>query len=173
LIEEAEHTAEQAVQLLAAEDCPSEVTTVILDSGQMELQIHESIGHPIELDRVLGMEEAFAGTSFLKPSDRGKLRYASHIVNITADATLSGGLGTFAYDDEGVPAGRTPVIENGIFQNFMSSRETASTIGLPASSATMRADGWSSIPLIRMTNVSIEPGEGSLADLIGDTKDGI
>jgi TldD protein len=173
LIEESERTATEAVDLLSAPDCPSELTTLILDSGQMELQIHESIGHPIELDRVLGMEEAFAGTSFLEPGDRGKLRYASDIVNVTADATLSGGLGTFAYDDEGVPAGRTPVITEGIFQNFMSSRETAATVGLEASSATMRADGWSSFPLIRMTNVSIEPGEGSFADLIGDTKDGI
>ncbi len=173
LIEEAERTASEAVELLSADECPSEVTTLILDSGQMELQIHESIGHPIELDRVLGMEEAYAGTSFLRPEDRGTLRYASDLVSITADATLSGGLGTFAYDDEGVPAQRTPVIIDGIFQNFMSSRETATTIGLPASSGTMRADGWSNLPLIRMTNVSIEPGEGSLADLIGDTADGV
>ncbi|MEX0991653.1 MAG: TldD/PmbA family protein [Actinomycetota bacterium] len=173
LIEEAERTATEAVELLSADDCPSETMTLILDSGQMELQIHESIGHPIELDRVLGMEEAYAGTSFLRPEDRGSLRYASDIVNITADATLPGGLGTFAFDDEGVPAQRTPVVVDGIFQNFMSSRETATTIGLPASSGTMRADGWSNLPLIRMTNVSIEPGEGSLADLIGDTDDGI
>ncbi len=173
LIEEAERTAAEAVELLSAAECPSEVATLILDSGQMELQIHESIGHPIELDRVLGMEEAYAGTSFLRPADRGSLRYASDIVNVTADATLSGGLGTFAYDDEGVPAQRTPVIVDGIFQNFMSSRETATTVGLAGSSGTMRADGWSSMPLIRMTNVSIEPGEGSFADLIGDTHDGI
>ena len=173
LIDHAEQTAMEAVELLAADECPSEITTLILDSGQMELQIHESIGHPIELDRVLGMEEAYAGTSFIKPSDRGSLRYASDIVNITADATLSGGLGTFGFDDEGVPAQTTPVIRDGIFQNFMSSRETATTVGLPSSSGTMRADGWQNLPLIRMTNVSIEPGNGSLADIIGDTKDGI
>lgn len=173
LIDHAEQTATEAVELLAAKECPSEVTTLILDSGQMELQIHESIGHPVELDRVLGMEEAYAGTSFLKPSDRGSFRYASDIVNITADATLPGGLGTFGYDDEGVPAQATPIIRNGIFQNFMSSRETATTVGLPASSGTMRADGWQNLPLIRMTNVSIEPGTGSLADIIGDTEDGI
>ena len=173
LIEESERTATEAVELLSAADCPSEHTTLILDSGQMELQIHESIGHPIELDRVLGMEEAYAGTSFLTPDDRGRLRYASDLVNITADATLPGGLGSFAFDDEGVPAQSTPVIRDGIFESFMTSRETATTIGQDASSGTMRADGWGNLPLIRMTNVSIEPGEGTLAELIGDTADGI
>lgn len=173
LVDHAEQTAREAVELLSARECPSEVTTLILDSGQMELQIHESIGHPTELDRVLGMEEAYAGTSFLKPSDRGKLRYASDLVNITADAGLPGGLGTFGYDDEGVPAQATPVIRSGIFENFLSSRETATTVGLPASSGTMRADGWQNLPLIRMTNVSIEPGTGTLAEIIADTEDGI
>ncbi len=172
LIEEAERTATEAVELLSAEECPSEVTTLVLDSGQVELQIHESIGHPVELDRVLGMEEAYAGTSFLTPDDRGKLRYGSDLVSITADAGLPGGLGTFAFDDEGVPAQRTPIIVDGVFQNFMSSRETAAVLGLP-SSGTMRADGWQNLPLIRMTNVSIEPREGSLQDIIGDTEDGI
>ena len=104
LIEEAERIGQEAVDLLNAPECPSEVTTLVLDSGQMELQIHESIGHPIELDRVLGMEEAYAGGSWLTPGDRGKVRYASDLVSITADATLAGGLGTFGFDDEGVPA---------------------------------------------------------------------
>jgi TldD protein len=172
LLEEAERTGTEAVELLAAQDCPSEVTTLVLDSGQVELQIHESIGHPVELDRVLGMEEAYAGSSFVRPEDRGKLRYASDLVSITADATLSGGLGSFGFDDEGVPAQRVPIIVDGIFQNFLSSRETAPVIG-ERSSGAMRADGWSNMPLIRMTNISIEPREGSLQDIIGDTKDGI
>jgi TldD protein len=172
LIEEAERTGREAVELLSAQECPSEVTTIVLDSGQMELQIHESIGHPVELDRVLGMEEAFAGSSFLKPDDRGSLRYASDLVSITADATLPGGLGSFGWDDEGVPAERVPIIVDGIFQNFISSRETASVLGGPSSGA-MRADGWQHLPLIRMTNISIEPREGTLADIIGDTKDGL
>ena len=172
LIAEAERIATEAVELLSAKECPSEVTTLVLDSGQVELQIHESIGHPVELDRVLGMEEAYAGSSFLGPEDRGKLRYASDLVSITADAGLDGGLGSFGWDDEGVPAQRTPIIVDGIFQNFMSSRETASRIGATSSGA-MRADGWQNLPLIRMTNVSIEPRDGSLADIIGDTKDGI
>jgi TldD protein len=172
LIEEAERTATEAVELLSAKECPSEVTTLVLDSGQVELQIHESIGHPVELDRVLGMEEAYAGSSFLSPADRGKLRYASDLVSITADAGLDGGLGSFGWDDEGVPAQRTPIIIDGIFQNFISSRETATRIAASSSGA-MRADGWQNLPLIRMTNISIEPREGSLADIIGDTKDGL
>jgi TldD protein len=172
LIEAAERTGREAVELLAAPECPSEITTLIVDSGQVELQVHESIGHPIELDRVLGMEEAYAGSSFLKPEDRGTLRYASPLVSITADATLSGGLGSFGYDDEGVPAQRVPIIEDGVFQNFLTSRETAAVVG-QTSNGTSRADGWSHLPLIRMTNISLEPREGTLAEIIGDTKDGI
>src|SRR6266542_3679340 len=109
LVEEAERIGTEAAALLKAKDCPSEVTTLIIDSGQAALQVHESVGHPVELDRVLRMEEAFAGTSFLTPSDRGSLRYGSGLVSITADATMPGGLGTFAFDDEGVPAQRVPL----------------------------------------------------------------
>ena len=172
LVEEAERVGSEAVELLAAPDCPSMETTLILDSSQMVLQVHESVGHPIELDRVLGMEEAYAGTSFLTPDDRGRLRYASPAVSITADATIPNGLGSFGYDDEGVPAARIPVIEEGVFTDFISSRETAAAIG-GASNGTMRADGWEHLPLIRMTNINLEPGEGTLDELIGDTKDGI
>ncbi len=172
LVEEAERTATEAVELLSAKDCPSEVTTLVLDSGQMELQIHESIGHAVELDRVLGMEESYAGSSFVSPDDRGRLRYASDLVSITADATIPGGLGSFGWDDEGVPAQRVPIIVDGVFQDFISSRETAGTIG-GTSTGAMRADGWQNLPLIRMTNINIEPGEGSLADIVGDTRDGI
>jgi TldD protein len=171
LVENAERTGREAVELLSAEECPSEFTTVVLDSGQVELQVHESVGHPVELDRVLGMEESYAGSSFVKPSDRGKLRYASDLVSITADASTPGGLGTFGYDDEGVPAQRVPIIVDGIFQNFLSSRETAPVIG-ERSSGAMRADGWANLPLIRMTNINLEPREGTLDDIVADTKDG-
>ncbi len=134
--------------------------------------MHESIGHPIELDRVLGMEEAYAGSSFLTIEDRGTLKYGSPLVSVTADASLSGGLGSFGFDDEGVPAQRVPILVDGIFQNFLTSRETAPVVG-QTSNGTSRADGWSHLPLIRMTNISLEPREGSLAEIIGDTKDGI
>jgi TldD protein len=173
LIEEAERVATEAVELLSAQDCPSEVTTLVLDSSQVVLQVHESVGHPIELDRVLRMEEAYAGTSFIAPEDRGRLRYGSDKVTITADATLPGGLGSFGYDDEGVPAQRVTVVEDGLFRNFISSRETAAMVGDGASSGAMRADGWQNLPLIRMTNINLEPGEGTLDEIIADTKDGI
>ncbi|MEA2521215.1 MAG: TldD protein, partial [Actinomycetota bacterium] len=172
LVEEAERIGREAVELLSAPECPSEMTTLILDSGQMELQIHESIGHPVELDRVLGMEEAYAGGSFVTSADRGTLKYGSPLVSITADASLPGGLGTFGWDDEGVPAQSTPILVDGIFQNFLTSRETAPIIG-DSSNGTSRADGWSHLPLIRMTNISIEPREGTLAEIIADTPNGI
>jgi TldD protein len=173
LVDQAERVAREAIDLLSAQDCPSEVTTLVLDSNQVIMQVHESVGHPLELDRVLGMEEAYAGTSFVRPQDRGKLRYASPLVTIVADATLTGGLGTFGFDDEGVPAARTPLIEDGVFQRFISSRETAPVIG-ERSNGAMRADGWQNLPLIRMTNINLEPGDaGTLEDIIGDTEDGI
>jgi TldD protein len=172
LVEHAERTGREAVELLAAPECPSEITTVVIDANQMDLQIHESIGHPTELDRVLGMEEAYAGSSWLRPGDGGRVRYGSPLVSITADAMLPGGLGTFAFDDEGVPAQRVPLIVDGVFQDFMSNRETAPAIGT-VSNGTARADGSSHLPLIRMTNVSIEPREGTLDEIVGDTKDGL
>jgi TldD protein len=174
LVEQAGRVGTEAVELLTARDCPSEVTTLILDSEQLMSQVHESVGHPLELDRVLGMEEAYAGTSFVKLEDRGKLRYGSDRVTLVADATMEGGLGTFGYDDEGVPAQRVVLVQDGVFQNFISSRETAPVLGVDARSAgAMRADGWHSLPLIRMTNINLLPGEGTLEEIIGDTTDGL
>jgi TldD protein len=164
--------AEEAVQMLSAPQCPSEVTTLILDATQTALQVHESCGHPIELDRVFGMEASYAGTSFLTPDKRNTLRYGSDQVTIVADATVPGGLGTFGYDDEGVPAQRTVIVDGGLFRNYLTSRETAAVFGEP-SNGTMRADGWNRIPLIRMTNINLEPGPWRYADLIADTDRGI
>jgi TldD protein len=164
--------AEQAVQLLTARQCPSVTTTVILDASQTALQVHESCGHPIELDRVFGTEASYAGTSFLTLDRRGSFRYGSDHVTIVADATIPAALGTFGFDDEGVPAQRTVIVDRGIFKNYLTSRETASRIG-EASNGTMRADGWNRIPLIRMTNVSLDPGNWALDDLIADTDDGV
>jgi len=168
----AERTRDEAVMLLRAKEMPHRETTLILDGPQMALQIHESCGHPIELDRVLGEEASFAGTSFLTPEKLGKFRYGSKLVNITADATLAGGPGTFGYDDEGTKAQRVPIVKDGIFVEYLSSRETAAKIGR-ASSGAMRCGSWSMTPIIRMTNVSLEPGDATLDELISDTKDGI
>jgi TldD protein len=169
---EAPRVAEQAVALLRADPCPSGVTTVVLDADQVALQVHESVGHPTELDRVYGTEASYAGTSFLKPEDLGSLRYGSEKMNITADSTTPGGLGSFGYDDEGVPAARTPVVEAGQLRGFLTSRETAARIG-SGGGGSMRADGWNRMPLVRMTNLHIEPGEGTLEDLLVDVDDGI
>src|SRR6266699_4236766 len=164
---------EEAVKLLTAKQCPSGLKTIILDGPQVALQVHESCGHPIELDRVLGMEAGFVGKSFLTTDKlNGHYRYGSDIVNLTADATIPGGLGTFGWDDEGVPAQRTPIVTNGIFSGYLMSRDTAPLIGL-SSNGCVRADNWNRLPMIRMTNVSIEPGTWKLDDLIADTNDGI
>ena len=165
--------AEEAVQLLDAETCPSGEMTIVIDSSQLALQVHESCGHPIELDRVLGMEASFAGTSFLTLDKLGKLQYGSPIVNIDADATAPGGLGTFGFDDEGVPAQNVPIVSGGMFVGYLTSRETAPIVGR-RSMGSARASGWNVIPLIRMTNVNLRPGEaGTLDDLIADTDDGL
>src|SRR6185312_12839175 len=144
LIGNAKRVAEQAVALHKADQCPQGNFTLILDSSQLGLQIHESIGHPIELDRVLGMEANFAGTSFLTTEKLRNLKYGSDIVNVVADATQQHGpgLGTFAYDDEGVAAQCTPIITNGEFTGYLTSRETAHTVGDKRSNGTMRAEGW-------------------------------
>ena len=175
LVGNARRIAEEAVALHQAEQCPQGKRSIILESSQLGLQIHESIGHPIELDRVLGTEANYAGMSFLTLDKLRNLRYGSDIVNVVADATLAHGpgLGTFAYDDEGVPAQRTDIIKNGEFTGYLSSRETAHAIGERRSNGTMRADGWNRIPLIRMTNISLLPGTWKLDDLIADTDDGI
>ncbi|MFQ6030603.1 MAG: TldD/PmbA family protein, partial [Dehalococcoidia bacterium] len=173
LAENAERVASEAVALLTADSCPADtITTVIIGGSQLALQVHESCGHPIELDRVLGAEAAYAGTSFLTPEKLNNFQYGSEQVNITADSLRLPGLGTFGWDDEGVPAQSTPIVQNGRFVGYLMSRETAHSLGL-ASNGCMRAASWNRIPMIRMTNVSLEPGSWELEDLIADTDDGI
>ncbi|HLG65284.1 MAG TPA: TldD/PmbA family protein [Ktedonosporobacter sp.] len=173
LVKHGARVGEEAVRLLAAPQCPGGIMTVILDGPQTALQIHESCGHPIELDRVLGMEAGFVGKSFLTLDKlNGQYRYGSEIVNITADATIPGALGTFGWDDEGVPAQRTPIVSSGLFTGYLMSRDTAPLIGM-SSNGCVRADGWNRLPMIRMTNVSLEPGTWKFDDLIADTDDGL
>src|SRR5438552_3605712 len=174
LVGNAPRIADEAMALLTATPCPQDLrTTVILSGNQTMLQVHESCGHPIELDRALGTEAAFAGTSFLTPDTLGSLRYGSEAVSMRIDSTTPGGLGTFAYDDEGVPASEGWAVKDGLFVGYLMSRETAAALG-KASNGTMRADGWARLPLIRMTNVSLMPGAaGTLAYLVADTDEGI
>jgi TldD protein len=168
-----ERVAAEAAALLTAPECPSGRFDLVLDGHQVMLQVHESVGHPTELDRVLGMEAAYAGTSWVAVPDLGKVRYGSEHVNITADGTIPGGLGTIRYDDEGVEVQRLDLIRDGILVGMQSSRETAAALGADRSNGTMRADGWENFPLIRMTNINLLPGEGSLEDLIADVDDGM
>ncbi|HEY6608131.1 MAG TPA: TldD/PmbA family protein [Candidatus Limnocylindria bacterium] len=168
-----QETAELAVALLDAPQCPSGEMDLILDSTQVALQIHESCGHPTELDRVFGTEASFAGTSFLTTDKLDQLRYGSELIHIDADATAPGGLGTFGYDDEGIAAQKAPLISGGLLVGYLTSRETAPRIGRQ-SMGSARAWTWSNIPLIRMTNINLRPGDaGSLEDLIADTREGI
>lgn len=169
LLRHAPRIAEEAVALHSAAQCPEGDFDLILDSSQLGLQIHESIGHPIELDRVLGTEANYAGMSFLTLDQLRHLRYGSEIVNVVCDARLEHGpgLGTFAFDDEGVPAQTTDIIRGGRFTGYMTSRETAAAVGETRSNGCMRADGWARLPLIRMTNVSLQPGRQSLDEVFG------
>lgn len=168
----AERVGNEAVALLTAKQCPPLTTDVIVDGSQMTLQIHESCGHPIELDRVFGQEAAYAGTSFLTTEKLGNFQYGSDKVNIVADATLPGGLGSFGYDDEGVPAERTVIMDKGMFKNYLTSRETAHELG-QVSNGTAKSDGWNHIPIIRMTNINLEPGDWTLDEMVKDTKEGV
>jgi TldD protein len=174
LVENAPRVAAEAVELLTAPACPEGRATIVLDGDQLALQIHESIGHALELDRMLLGEASYAGTSWVSPADLGGLRYGSELLNITADATLPGGLGSFGWDDEGVAAMRTPLIEAGVLRAALSDRQSAAAVGLERSGGCARADGFARQPIVRMTNVSIEPGDaGTLADLIADTGTGL
>jgi TldD protein len=175
LLENAPRVGEEAVALLAAPQCPAATRDLVLGSSQVALQVHESCGHPVELDRVLGYEANYAGTSFLT-LDRWKsgYRYGSPAVNIVADSLAPGGLGTFGFDDEGAPAQRWDLVREGVHKGYLTSRETAPLLGLGRSQGTMRASGYNRIPLVRMTNVSLEPGPDlTLDELIADTKDGV
>jgi TldD protein len=164
---------DDAESILDAPLAQARPTTVILDQPFLALLVHESCGHPTESDRVLEHEVAFAGTSFMWPQDRGRLRYGSEHVSMTADATVPGGMGTFGWDDDGVPATRTKLIDRGTFVGYLSSRETAGALGLGASGGSARAEGWQHVPLVRMVNVSLDPGDRTFADLLRDVDDGL
>jgi TldD protein len=169
----AERIADEARELIAAPPLPAGVRTIVLHPSQLYMQVHESCGHPTELDRAFGTEASYAGTSFLTPDMLGSFRYGSELCDIVADATVAGGLGSFGWDDEGVVAQQVPIIKEGIFVGYLTSRETAPRIGRRSGGA-MRADGWNRIPLIRMTNVNLLPRDGmTFDDIVADTDDGL
>ena len=168
---EAPRIADEARQLLHAPKMPSGEHDVILDGAQLSLQIHESCGHPVEGDRVLGEEMSLAGGSFLQPTQVGG-RYGSDLVDLYAEATTEGAAGSFGWDDEGTPATQVPLVEKGIFKGWLTGRESSDRLG-SAPAAAMRADSWTGLPIVRMVNVNLAPGSaGSLDDLIASTERG-
>jgi TldD protein len=170
----APRVAAEAVELLTAPPCPQGTSTIVLHGEQVALQVHESIGHALELDRILLGEASYAGTSWVAPTDVGSLRYGSELLHVTADATLPGGLGSFGWDDEGVAGARRDLVAEGVLRGTLSNRESAAAIGLDESGGCARADGFARQPIVRMTNVSLEPGTvPTLADLLADTGEGL
>lgn len=163
---------DEALALLAAPKAPAGAFDLIIGSAQLALQVHESCGHPTELDRAMGLEISLAGGSFLQPNMLGNFRYGSDLVNIVADATIAGSIGSFAFDDDGVPAQRFHLVRDGMFVDYLTGRDTAPFIGR-ASNGTVRAETAARIPIIRMTNINLEPGATPLEDIIADTRHGI
>ena len=173
LIGRAPGLGQEAVDLLGAPVCPTGPTTLVLGSDQLALQVHESVGHAVELDRIFGSEAGFAGTSWVSSAQIGSLRFGSDLMNVVADATEPGGLGTFGWDDEGVAAQRTPIVDHGVLVGSLSSRESAARLGLSHSGGTARGSGGDRSPIVRMTNVNLEPGDLSLEELLSGVKEGV
>ena len=164
---------DEALQLLEAPRVTPGRADVLILSSQMALQVHESCGHPVELDRILGWELSLAGGSFLTIEDVGKLRYGSPLVNIVADATLPGALGSFGWDDEGVPAQRTSLVTDGVLTGLLTGRDTAPFLDTASrSNATVRGESAAHLPIIRMTNINLEPGSSSLGEMVSSVRRG-
>ncbi|MER7331420.1 MULTISPECIES: TldD/PmbA family protein [unclassified Micromonospora] len=164
--------AEEARALLTAPPCPAGETDLILGGEQLALQIHESVGHAIELDRILGWEAAFAGTSWLDLAQLGSLRYGSELMNVTIDPTIPGALGSFGFDDEGSPAVKRDAVREGRWVGVLAGRDSAAVAGLDHGGS-VRADGWARLPMVRMTNVGLEPGPHTLEEIVAATDDGV
>lgn len=171
LVTEAARVGMEAAALLRAPAVDPGTSSLVIGPAQMALQIHESTGHALELDRMLGDEANFAGMSFVTPEDIGRLRYGSEAVTIVADPTVPGTRGSFAFDDEGTPTSRTVLIDQGVVRNVLSSRDSAARVGIdPSGSA--RSDGWGYLPLCFATHVFLQPGEGTTEELLDRMGDG-
>lgn len=167
-----QQVGEQAVELLTAIECPTETTTLVLAPDQLLLQIHESVGHPLELDRILGDERNYAGGSFVKPADFGNLVYGSPLMNITFDPTVAGEFASYGFDDTGATATREYIIRDGILERGLGSLESQARLDLPGV-ACSRACSWNRPPIDRMANINLEPGDKSFEEIIGGIEDGI
>lgn len=164
--------SEQALELIAAEQCPTETTSLVVMPDQMMLQIHESIGHPLELDRILGDERNYAGWSFVKLEDFGKLQYGSPLMNVTFDPGVPEELASYSFDDCGNPARREFLIEGGLLKRALGGLESQARSGIPGV-ANSRASSWNRAPIDRMANINLEPGNHSLKDIISSVERGV
>lgn len=169
---QAERVRDEAIALCHADLCPDGLRTLILGGAQLALQIHESVGHPLELDRLLGCERDLAGGSFATTEQLGDLQYGSKEVTFVADSTVPGGLDSRGWDDDGTPSGRFDLVREGRLVGVQSGRASAGRAGLGPSTSSSRAEGWYAPPIDRITNVSLAPGHGTLDDLLADTEDG-
>jgi predicted Zn-dependent protease len=172
LWERAQRIGEEAVELLSAPECPTETTSLVLAPDQMMLQIHESVGHPLELDRILGDERNYAGGSFVRPEDFGQLQYGSPLMNITFDPSVPGELASYQFDDTGATAKRQYLIRNGKLERGLGSRESQLRSGV-AGVACARSSSWNRAPIDRMANLNLEPGDRSFDEMIGSIERGI
>jgi TldD protein len=172
---EAEQAGEEAVAKLKAKSVEPGVYDLVLHPSHLWLTIHESVGHPTELDRALWWEANYAGTSFLTPEKTGKLRFGSEIVNFVADRTQPHGMATVAYDDEGVPAQQWHLVKDGIFVDWQTTRDLAPLVGRKTSYGCLHADSWGSVPFPRMPNVSLEPAKANVStdDVVAGVDKGI
>ncbi len=169
---EATRISTQALELLDAPNCPEEAMDLLIDPDQMVLQVHESIGHPLEYDRILGDERNYAGWSFVKPEDFGKLQYGPQILNVTFDPTVSNELASYKIDDGGAEATREYIIKEGVLQRGLGGLESQERLGLPGVS-NFRSSSWNRAPIDRMANINVEPGINSVEDMIKSVDKGI
>ena len=172
IIGAAANVADQALQLIMAPNTPTGPRDLLLTPDQMILQIHESIGHPLELDRILGDERNYAGTSFVKASDFGTLRYGSDLLNVTFDPEIPEQLASYGFDDDGTPASKQFLIRDGILERPLGGALSQYRSGMEGV-ANSRACSWNRAPIDRMANLNIEPGDKSMAQLIGGIEHGI
>ncbi len=170
---QAPRIATQAVEKVKAPQVDPGQYDVVLDPEHLSLTMHESCGHPSELDRALGYEANYAGTSFLTPDKLGNYRYGSVHVNLLADNTEVETLAATGYDDDGVTCQRWDIIREGVFVGYCTNREVAPKIGQPRSRGSNRADSWGSVPIVRIANIGLQPGQARLEDMIADVKRGI
>ncbi|MBH8575889.1 TldD/PmbA family protein [Nostocaceae cyanobacterium CENA369] len=172
LWDRAQQIGEQAIELLTAEECPTTRTNLVLASDQMMLQIHESVGHPLEIDRILGDERNYAGGSFVNKSDFGKLVYGSPLMNITFDPTVPGEFASYGFDDTGAVATREYLIKEGVLQRGLGSLESQARAGVPGV-ACARACSWNRPAIDRMANLNLEPGNVSFEQAITGIENGV